>query len=950
MTRLTTSQIRSTFIDYFVKNNHTHVPASSLVPQNDPTLMFTNSGMVQFKDVFTGLDKRPYSRATSSQKSVRAGGKHNDLDNVGYTARHHTFFEMLGNFSFGDYFKEEAIYYAWNLLTKDFSLPKEKLYVTVYHDDDEAVNYWKKIANLTDDRILRITTNDNFWSMGDTGPCGPCSEIFYDHGDKIFGGLPGTKDQDGDRYIEIWNLVFMQFEQINKETRIELPKKSVDTGMGLERIAAVIQGKHNNYEIDLFEEIIGFAESILKVKASGEALFSYRIIADHLRSAAFLIADGVMPSNEGRGYVLRRIMRRAMRHVHQLGSSEPLMYKLLPKLVDLFGHTFPEIKRGEDFVSSILKQEEERFKVTLDRGLKLLEDETTSLTANTTLPGPVAFKLYDTYGFPLDLTEDILKKKQIAVDHAGFNEMMEEQKRRARSAWVGSGESKTDTIWFDILSEFGSTEFLGYSLDSSEGKVLAIIENGKRVRQVASRCHPEAASATTRHPEERRDVGISGEKGGAWPLHGLAMTPPQHDTHTFTIITNQTPFYGESGGQMGDIGYIASAHGKIKVIDTIKYLGKIHGHICVLEDGLVTENDEVKLSIDTHYRKYLRMHHSATHILHAVLRNVLGNHITQKGSLVAHDRLRFDISHPNGLTRAEISLIEDKVNQIIADNSPIHTKLMSTDTAIESGAMALFGEKYDDEVRVVSMGRNCHSEGVQSTTVGTPGDCHVADAPRNDDAPYSFELCGGTHASRTGDIGIFKLVSESAIAAGVRRIEAVCGSYAISLARESEELLEKIIHSLKTNKHDLLNRVESLIHEKKELEKELEKSQLEKLSLSSEEITAQSKSIGKTRLLYKQIDNIEAKLLRMSAQNLIKTQDDLILVYAGKMEDKVSLLVAVSKNLIKDYNAGNIVKELSSFMGGSGGGAADLAQAGGGNAAKLAILEKEVIKVMNSFS
>ena len=545
-----------------------------------------------------------------------------------------------------------------------------------------------------------------------------------------------------------------------------------------------------------------------------------------------------------------------------------------------------------------------------------MEDETTSLTANTTLPGPVAFKLYDTYGFPLDLTEDILKKKQIAVDHAGFNEMMEEQKRRARSAWVGSGESKTDTIWFDILSEFGSTEFLGYSLDNSEGKILAIIENGKRVRQVAHR-HPECQKS---HPE--RSEGS--QETGVLLSHEIPKQVRDDSTqHTFTIITNQTPFYGESGGQMGDVGYITSAHGKIKVIDTIKYLGKIHGHICVLEDGLVTENDEVKLSIDTHYRKYLRMHHSATHILHAVLRNVLGNHITQKGSLVAHDRLRFDISHQNGLTRAEISLIEDKVNQIIADNSPIHTKLMSTDSAIESGAMALFGEKYDDEVRVVSMGDES-----------------------DDTNPYSFELCGGTHASRTGDIGMFKITSESAIAAGVRRIEAVCGSYAISLARESEELLEKIIHSLKTNKHDLLNRVESLIHEKKELEKELEKSQLEKLSLSSEEITAQSKSIGKTRLLYKQIDNIEAKLLRMSAQNLIKTQDNLILVYAGKIEDKVSLLVAVSKDIIKDYNAGNIVKELSSFMGGSGGGAPDLAQAGGGDAAKLAILENEVISVV----
>jgi len=877
MSKFTTTQIRNTFIDYFVKNNHTYVPASSLVPQNDPTLMFTNSGMVQFKDVFTGIDKRDYNKATSSQKSVRAGGKHNDLDNVGYTARHHTFFEMLGNFSFGDYFKEEAIYYAWNLLTKSFSIPKEKLYVTVFHDDEEAVIYWKKIANLTDERIIRIATNDNFWSMGETGPCGPCSEIFYDHGDKIFGGLPGTKNADGDRYIEIWNLVFMQFEQINKDTRIELPKKSVDTGMGLERISAVIQGVHDNYDIDLFREIIGYTESLLKVKATGEELFSYRVIADHLRSSAFLIADGVMPSNEGRGYVLRRIMRRAMRHAHQLGASEPLMYKLLPKLVDLFGHTFPEIKRAEDFVSSILKQEEERFKVTLDRGLKLLEEETRTLPANSTLSGEVAFKLYDTYGFPLDLTQDILKKKNIAIDNAGFEQMMAEQKERARSTWIGSGESKTDNMWFDLLSEFGSTEFLGYSLNSSEAKVLALIINGTRTRQIS-------------------------EKG-----------------KKFTLITNQTPFYGESGGQMGDIGFINSEHGKIKVLDTLKYLGKIHGHICELEEGLVTENDEVKLTIDSYHRKYLRMHHSATHLLHAVLRSVLGNHITQKGSLVAHDRLRFDISHPNGLTSAEINLIEDKVNQIIVDNSPVHTKLMSTNSAIESGAMALFGEKYENEVRVVSIGNENDKEN-----------------------PYSFELCGGTHVSRTGDIGIFKIVSESAIAAGVRRIEGVCGTYTVSFIRENEKLLATIVNNLKTNKQDVVQKLDSLIHSKKELEKDLEKKQLETLSLTAEEINRIAKDIDNIRLIYKQIDNVNSKLLRMALQDMVKNHNNLVVVYTSKLDDKLSVLVGVSKNITSEYNAGNIVKKLTGFIGGSGGGQADLAQAGGGDIEKLTILEKEL--------
>ncbi len=883
MTKLTTTQIRSTFLDYFIKNNHTHVASSSLVPQNDPTLMFTNSGMVQFKDVFTGFDTRSYNRATSSQKSVRAGGKHNDLDNVGYTARHHTFFEMLGNFSFGDYFKEEAIYHAWNLLTKDFSLPKNKLYVTVFHDDEEAITYWKKIANLNDDRIIKIATNDNFWSMGETGPCGPCSEIFYDHGDKIFGGLPGTKDADGDRYIEIWNLVFMQFEQINKDTRIDLPKKSVDTGMGLERIAAVIQGVHDNYDIDLFQEIIAHTESILKIQAKGEELFSYRVIADHLRSSAFLIADGVMPSNEGRGYVLRRIMRRAMRHIHQLRASEPLMYKLLPKLVDLFGHAFPEIKRAEDFVSSILKQEEERFKVTLDRGLELLEDETKSLFEKSELSGEVAFKLYDTYGFPLDLTEDILKKKNITVDNVGFSNMMDQQKQKARSAWIGSGESKTDNIWFDILSEFGSTEFLGYSLESSEAKVFAIIINGSRVRQISEKFK------------------------------------------RFTLITNQTPFYAESGGQMGDIGFATSGNCKIKILDSLKYLGKIHAHICELEEGLITENDEIKLTINSHYRKYLRIHHSATHILHATLRNVLGNHITQKGSLVAFDRLRFDISHPNSLSQAGIDLIEDKVNQIIIDNLTVNTKLMSTDSAIESGAMALFGEKYDNEVRVVSMGNE--------------------DEKNN---PYSFELCGGTHVSRTGDIGIFKILSESAIASGVRRIEAVCGAYAISFIRENEKLLENIVGTLKTNKHDVLQKIDSVISSNKNLEKKLEKHQLEELSLSEQEINNIARNINNIKLVYRQFDNVDAKLLRMSSQNIIKNQDSLILVYVSKLEDKLSLLIAVSKNITQEYNAGNIVKKLSIFVNGSGGGQADLAQAGTSNSTKLALIEKEIIRIIEN--
>ena len=880
MSKLTTQQVRNTFIDYFKKNGHTHVPSSSLVPHNDPSLMFVNSGMVPFKDLFTGIETRDYTKATSSQKSVRAGGKHNDLDNVGYTARHHTFFEMLGNFSFGDYFKEEAIYYAWNLLTKDFALAKEKLYVTVYHDDDDAVQYWKKISGFNDDRIIRIATNDNFWSMGDTGPCGPCSEVFYDHGDHIAGGLPGTPEEDGDRFIEIWNLVFMQFEQVDKNTRIQLPKQCVDTGMGLERISAVIQGVHDNYEIDMFQEIIKYTESILKVKAEGEDLFSYRVIADHLRSSAFLIADGVMPSNEGRGYVLRRIMRRAMRHAHQLGAKEPLMYKLLPKLVDLFGHTFSELKRAEDFVSSILEQEEVRFKTTLGRGLKLLAEESANIPKGKSLDGDIAFKLYDTYGFPLDLTEDILKKQGVTVDIEGFDKNMLLQKERARKAWSGSGESKTDSIWFNIFSELGSTEFLGYSLDIAEGKVLSLVQNGKTIDQISTK----------------------GQK--------------------FILIANQTPFYGESGGQMGDIGTINSNHCKIKVIDTLKYLGKLIGHICELKEGIISKGDDIKLAIDTKYRKHLKMHHTATHILHAVLRDVLGRHITQKGSLVAKDKLRFDISHPKALTKAEVKLVEERVNYIITENSQVVTNLMSTDQAIAAGAMALFGEKYDSEVRVVSLG-----------------------ADKSDANPYSFELCGGTHVSRTGDIGAFKIVSEGAIAAGIRRIEAVCGEFAFAIIAERESLLENVLNVLRCNKVELLQKVEGLLESKKNLEKQLEKLHMDKLVLSDAEFNKQVISIDGAQLLYRQLDNVGAKMIRISAENLSKKYDGIVVVYVARNDQKLSIVVAVSKKISEQYNAGKIAKEVSAFVGGSGGGQATLAQAGGSDIAKLKELENKVKEI-----
>jgi len=875
MTKFTTEEVRSKFITYFKANNHTHVPASSLIPHNDPSLMFVNSGMVQFKNVFTGQEKRPYNKAVTSQKSLRAGGKHNDLENVGYTARHHTFFEMLGNFSFGDYFKEQAIYYAWNLLTKEFELLKEKLYVTVYHTDDEAVSYWKKIANLSDDRIIRINTNDNFWSMGDTGPCGPCSEIFYDHGEQIYGGLPGTKDEDGDRFIEIWNMVFMQYEQVDKNTRVELPQKSIDTGMGLERMTAVLQHVNNNYDIDLFQEIIDFTENIVKVKVEGEAKFSYRVIADHLRASSFLIADGVIPSNEGRGYVLRRIMRRAMRHAHILGNKEPLMYKLLPKLVDLMGDVYPELKRAESFISSILEQEEIRFKTTLERGLKLLTEETEMLTKGNELSGEIAFKLYDTYGFPLDLTEDILKNRDISVDHKGFEEQMLAQKERARKSWLGSGESKTDQLWFDIKEQYGSTEFLGYTLNEAECKIIALIKDNNLVDDI------------------------------------------QETDTQFLLISNQTPFYGESGGQMGDIGMIFAKDSEVEVIDTLKYLGSIIVHKCILKKGQINVGENANFSIDIKYRQNLRIHHSATHILHAVLHDILGKHVTQKGSLVAPTYLRFDISHSKSLTSEEIILIEDKVNEIIRDNHEVNTTLMATEDAVKHGAMALFGEKYDSEVRVVKMGDN------------------------------SLELCGGTHVRRTGDIGSFKITSESAIAAGVRRIEAVCGEFVIKLMREKDNLLKSVESTLKTNKNELITKVNNILERNKGLEKDLEKVHLARLDLSIEQINKEAKEIKGVKLIYRYIENLDNKILRQAAENLTKKVEDLIVVYIAEGIGKLSITVAVSKAITDKFNAGIIAKELSLFLGGSGGGGQPaIAQAGGNDLGKLTNIHEKLYSLL----
>lgn len=846
----TANQIRAKFLDYFKNNGHNIVSSSPLVPHNDPSLMFVNSGMVQFKNIFTGDETLPFSRAASAQKCVRAGGKHNDLENVGFTARHHTFFEMLGNFSFGDYFKEDAIKFAWDCLTKEFELDKNKLYITAFHTDEESIKIWKKISGFADDRIIRISSNDNFWSMGDTGPCGPCSEIFYDHGDKIWGGLPGTKDEDGDRYIEIWNLVFMQYEQMLDGTRKNLPKQSIDTGMGLERIASILQNVHNNYDIDLFKNIINSASEIIRVKPEGDKLTSYRVIADHLRSSSFLIADGVMPSNEGRGYVLRRIMRRAMRHVHHLGYKEPLMHQMLMPLINEMGQAYPELIRAQNLIADVLLQEEIRFKQTLDKGLKLLDEELVDLKQGDSLKGEVAFKLYDTYGFPLDLTQDILKSKEIGVDIKAFNEHMLEQKTRARAAWAGSGEQATSEVWFDLYQKHGATDFLGYQNTEAQAIILDII-NGSQGEQI--------------------------------------------------IVTNQTPFYGESGGQMGDIGIISDSKNNVfKVTDTKKLLGKIHGHY--VQNSSLKIGDEVTLKIDIEYRNNLRIHHSATHLLHLALRQVLGEHLTQKGSLVAFDRLRFDFSHNKALTIEEIAKVEKLVNDSIRRNNQTNTQLMSTEQAISSGAMALFGEKYDDEVRVVSLGD-------------------------------SIELCGGTHVKHAGDIGLIKIISESAIAAGVRRIEAVCGEFACNYMNAQEKQLVEISTILKSPKADVIEKVSSLVKDKKQLEDEIGELKKKILILDPNIKTTQ---FGKITLIEKFIEGFEVKDLRNFVDHLRKTKPNSVIIAGSKFEGKTSLLVAVHENLLPLISAADLVRGCNEAAGGQGGGGkAELAQAGGFDFEKL---------------
>ena len=867
-----TNDIRATFLEYFAKNGHEIVASSPLVPHNDPTLLFTNAGMVQFKNVFTGLETRTYNRATTSQKCVRAGGKHNDLENVGYTARHHTFFEMLGNFSFGDYFKDVAIEHAWNLVTKEYGLPAEKLLVTVFSEDDQAFDLWQKIAGLSDDRIIRIPTSDNFWSMGDTGPCGPCSEIFYDHGDKISGGPPGSPDEEGDRFIEIWNLVFMQFEQTDAETREELPKPSIDTGMGLERIAAVLQGKHNNYEIDLMHRLIEASAEASGVAPDGDHVSSHRVIADHLRASSFLIADGVLPSNEGRGYVLRRIMRRAMRHAHIMGCEEPLLWKLVPSLVGEMGKAFPELERAEALVGETLKLEETRFRETLGRGLRLLEDETDKLGKGEALDGEVAFKLYDTYGFPLDLTEDVLRGQGRSVDNAGFNAAMERQRAEARKNWAGSGSAADESVWFDIRERVGASEFLGYTTETADGAIVALVVDGA-------------------------EVGEAGE--GA----------------EVEMIANQTPFYGESGGQQGDAGGLTTDGAEIVITDTQKKLGDLHIHRGTVSRGTVKVGDAGVFSVENGRRSSLRAHHSATHLLHEALRRRLGDHVTQKGSLVAPDRLRFDISHPSAIEADELREIEREVNARIRLNTPVDTRLMTPDEAIEQGAMALFGEKYGDEVRVVTMG--------------------------GDTNRFSVELCGGTHVSRTGDIGFFHIIGESAVASGVRRIEALAGATAEAYALERENLLGQVALDLKTGPEDVPSRVLGLLEERKKLEREI--SDLRRKLATGDGSPSDNGNVTEIAgLKYapRVMEGIPGKELKSMADEIKKQIGSGVTAIVSVDDGKASIVVGVTDDVTERISAVDLVRVGSAALGGKGGGGRpDMAQAGGpdGSAARAAV-------------
>jgi alanyl-tRNA synthetase len=868
----TTNDIRSAFLDYFARHDHEIVPSSPLVPRNDPTLLFTNAGMVQFKNVFTGVEKRPYQRAVTSQKCVRAGGKHNDLENVGYTARHHTFFEMLGNFSFGDYFKERAIELAWNLVVRELGLDRDRLLVTVYAEDDDAARLWAKIAGLPEQRIIRIATSDNFWAMGETGPCGPCSEIFYDHGEGIPGGPPGSPDQDGDRFIEIWNLVFTQFDQLPGGERVPLPNPSIDTGMGLERIAAVLQGKHDNYDIDLFRALIEASADASGVASDGEHAVSHRVIADHLRASSFLIADGVLPSKEGRGYVLRRIMRRAMRHAQILGCREPLMWRLVPALVQQMGTAFPELLRAQPLITETLRLEEEGFRQTLGRGLALLEEmvEGKGLKDQRTLDGTVAFVLYDTYGFPLDLTQDILRPRGIDVDVAKFDEEMQAARARSRGSWTGSGETATEATWFALREELGATEFLGYETETAEGIILAILKG-----------------------EERVDEARAGEEVG--------------------LVVNQTPFYGESGGQVGDTGAIFSPNGgELAVEDTVRKAGDLFVHLGTVRHGTLKVGEAVELRVDSERRRKLRANHSVTHLLHQALRQRFGEHVTQKGSLVAPDRLRFDFSHPRPLSQEDIAAIEAEVNDRIRHNAEVRTRLLSPDRAVEEGALALFGEKYGAEVRVVAMGG----------------------ALDGADRPYSVELCGGTHVHRTGDIGLFKIVGESSIASGVRRIEALTGAAAEAYLAEEEELLRQSAAALRTSPTELPARLARLIEDNRRLERELAEAR-RALAGGGQTAAPAGKLIGDITFDGRVVDDVPGRELRSLADDLKKRIGSGVVTVVSRADGKAAIVVGVTPDLTDRIDAVELVRVGAEALGGKGGGGRrDMAQAGGPDAAR----------------
>ena len=865
-----TNDVRRSFLEFFEKNGHARVPSAPLVPHNDPTLMFTIAGMVPFKNVFTGLEKRPYSTATSSQKCVRAGGKHNDLDNVGYTARHHTFFEMLGNFSFGDYFKDRAIELAWNLVTKEWGISPDRLTATVYHTDDEAFDLWKRISGLPESRIIRIPTKDNFWAMGDDGPCGPCSEIFYDHGEHIPGGPPGSPDQEGDRFVEIWNLVFMQYEQASGEIVSELPSKSIDTGMGLERVAAVLQGVHDNYDTDVFRALIEASEALTHTHAEGDAKASHRVIADHLRASGFLVADGVLPANEGRGYVLRRIMRRAMRHAHLLGSKEPLMWRLVPALVAEMGAAYPELVRAQPLIEATLQQEEVRFRQTLVTGLKLLDEATAGLGEGGTLAGGTAFKLYDTYGFPYDLTEDALRARGLKVDRTGFDEAMAAQRAAARAAWKGSGEKASDELWFDLAEEFGSTEFTGYSGDEGEGIVLAIVKDGARV--------------------DSAEIG-----------------------ETVQLLLNQTPFYGESGGQIGDSGKLSSIKGfEGEVEDTTKPLGKLHVLRTKITAGEVSVGDVVHQKVDSDRRDRIRANHSATHLLHAALRNRLGTHVSQKGSLVAEDRLRFDFSHQQALTAEDVAAIEAEVNAQIRSNEPVTTRLMTPDEAISAGAMALFGEKYGDEVRVLSM--------------GAAGDGN-----------YSVELCGGTHVRALGDIQLFKIVSESAVSSGVRRIEALTGEAARQWLTQREAKLREVAATLKASPDEVPARIASLVEERRRLERELADAK-KALAMGGGSAKAEGpapQEVAGRKFLGQVIEGFDPKGLRAAVDEMKQKLGSGIGALVAVNDGRASVAVGVTEDLAGKVSAVDLVKAAVAMLGGQGGGGRpDMAQGGGPDGSK----------------